>query len=215
MTQETMNDHEVISALADGQLRGDEFVRAMDLLESSPDHRLTWHAYHVAGDVMRMGVCHAIEKDGAFLQRLKSSLTQEPSIFDDTTVVASGSTESHLNMRVDSMPAGNDARFRWKAWSAIASVSAISIMAWQMFTGIDESSGLAQMGPSTASNQDMTLASSQAASNDLSVMGGQSLMIRDPRLDALLAAHHQSGGVSAFQKPTGFVRNATFTGAGR
>ncbi|MBI3533608.1 MAG: hypothetical protein HY068_14270 [Burkholderiales bacterium] len=35
-------------------------------------------------------------------------------------------------------------------------------------------------------------------------------MIRDPRLDQLLAAHQQFGGTSALQMPAGFVRNATF-----
>jgi len=36
------------------------------------------------------------------------------------------------------------------------------------------------------------------------------VMLRDPRLDALLAAHRQHGGVTALQMPAGFLRNATF-----
>jgi sigma-E factor negative regulatory protein RseA len=40
-------------------------------------------------------------------------------------------------------------------------------------------------------------------------------MIRDPRLDELLAAHKQFGGASALQQPAGFLRNATFQPAGR
>jgi len=35
-------------------------------------------------------------------------------------------------------------------------------------------------------------------------------MIRDPQLDALLAAHRQFGGTSALQMPAGFLRRATF-----
>jgi sigma-E factor negative regulatory protein RseA len=35
-------------------------------------------------------------------------------------------------------------------------------------------------------------------------------MIRDPQLDAMLAAHKQFGGASALQMPAGFLRNATF-----
>jgi len=38
----------------------------------------------------------------------------------------------------------------------------------------------------------------------------QAVMLRDPRLDALLAAHRQFGGTSALQMPSGFLRNATF-----
>jgi sigma-E factor negative regulatory protein RseA len=41
-------------------------------------------------------------------------------------------------------------------------------------------------------------------------MGAAPVMIRDPQLDALLAAHRQFGGTSALQMPTGFLRNATF-----
>ncbi len=38
-------------------------------------------------------------------------------------------------------------------------------------------------------------------------------MIRDPRLDELLAAHRQLGNsTSALQMPAGFLRNATFAG---
>jgi sigma-E factor negative regulatory protein RseA len=39
---------------------------------------------------------------------------------------------------------------------------------------------------------------------------GQQVMIRDPRLDELLAAHKQFGSTSALQMPAGFLRNATF-----
>jgi sigma-E factor negative regulatory protein RseA len=41
------------------------------------------------------------------------------------------------------------------------------------------------------------------------------VMIRDPRLDELLAAHKQFSGASALQQPAGFLRNATFTPTGR
>ena len=36
------------------------------------------------------------------------------------------------------------------------------------------------------------------------------IIIRDPQLDAMLAAHRQMGGATAFQMPSGFMRNATF-----
>jgi sigma-E factor negative regulatory protein RseA len=40
-------------------------------------------------------------------------------------------------------------------------------------------------------------------------------MLRDSRLDELLAAHKQFGGTSALQMPAGFLRNATFDSAQR
>jgi sigma-E factor negative regulatory protein RseA len=36
------------------------------------------------------------------------------------------------------------------------------------------------------------------------------VMLRDPQLDAFLAAHRQFGGASALQTPAGFLRNANF-----
>jgi sigma-E factor negative regulatory protein RseA len=39
---------------------------------------------------------------------------------------------------------------------------------------------------------------------------GQQVMIRDPRLDELLAAHKQFGSTAALQMPAGFLRNANF-----
>jgi sigma-E factor negative regulatory protein RseA len=36
-------------------------------------------------------------------------------------------------------------------------------------------------------------------------------MLRNPQLDALIAAHNQAGGTSALQMPSGFLRSATFT----
>jgi sigma-E factor negative regulatory protein RseA len=42
-----------------------------------------------------------------------------------------------------------------------------------------------------------------------------SVMLRDARLDELLAAHRQFGGTSALQTPAGFLRNATFEQPGR
>jgi hypothetical protein len=39
---------------------------------------------------------------------------------------------------------------------------------------------------------------------------GVAVMLRDPHLDALMAAHRQFGGPSALQNSSGFLRNATF-----
>lgn len=45
--------------------------------------------------------------------------------------------------------------------------------------------------------------------------GEPQVMIRDKRLDELLAAHKQFGGTSALQMPAGFLRNATFDAPAR
>jgi sigma-E factor negative regulatory protein RseA len=38
----------------------------------------------------------------------------------------------------------------------------------------------------------------------------QGQVLRDPRLEQLLAEHRQFGGMSALQAPAGFLRNATY-----
>ena len=42
------------------------------------------------------------------------------------------------------------------------------------------------------------------------VAGEQGPVLRDPRLEELMAAHRQAGGMSALQMPAGFLRNAAF-----
>ncbi|PKO61054.1 MAG: hypothetical protein CVU24_10335 [Betaproteobacteria bacterium HGW-Betaproteobacteria-18] len=55
MTDKSSENREWVSALVDGQLRGDEFAQALAHLARSSEARQTWHAYHVVGDVMRSG----------------------------------------------------------------------------------------------------------------------------------------------------------------
>ena len=45
--------------------------------------------------------------------------------------------------------------------------------------------------------------------------GSAPVMLRDARLDELLAAHHQAAGMSGLGGASGFLRNATFEGHGR
>ena len=56
-----------------------------------------------------------------------------------------------------------------------------------------------------------------AATQQVMVGNGQDaqVMLRDPRLDELLAAHKQYGGATALQMPAGFLRNATFESPSR
>ncbi|MOA64864.1 hypothetical protein D3C78_1910570 [compost metagenome] len=42
---------------------------------------------------------------------------------------------------------------------------------------------------------------------------GAPIMLRDPRLDELLAAHRQYSSVAALQMPANFLRNASFSDA--
>ena len=52
------------------------------------------------------------------------------------------------------------------------------------------------------------------ASNPAEADAG-AVMLRDARLDELLAAHRQTSGATALGNAAGFLRNATFEGSGR
>ena len=60
-----------------------------------------------------------------------------------------------------------------------------------------------------------TLAKAPVVEAPPQVPAAAPVMLRDARLDELLAAHKQFGGTSALQMPAGFLRNATFDGADR
>jgi sigma-E factor negative regulatory protein RseA len=72
-------------------------------------------------------------------------------------------------------------------------------------------SSLAALQADTAQGVQLAVArpAANTAQTELAQAGPQ-VMIRDPRLDELLAAHKQFGGASALQMPAGFLRNATF-----
>ena len=50
----TMNDNELISALADGQLRGEAFARTVQHVCADASALQAWHAYHLIGDVLEL-----------------------------------------------------------------------------------------------------------------------------------------------------------------
>jgi sigma-E factor negative regulatory protein RseA len=189
MRQETRDPHELISALIDGELAGEDFARAMSLLDASADARAHWHACHVAGDVLRAGDLAVAAPGGAdFVSRLRHRLQDEAPLRQPVTSVSP--------QTVSVVPAANDAR-RWKHVAGFASMAALVAITWQVFY----QTGKADVDARLA-RQDSAVA--------VAVSAPAPTMIRDPRLDQFLAAHQQLGGASALQMPAGFLRNATF-----
>jgi len=88
-----------------------------------------------------------------------------------------------------------------------ACVALVGVVGLQLWTlgGARETAQMAVARPAAVpSVPDVVVADSAAGT-----------MLRDPRLDELMAAHRQLGGHSALQVPAGFLRNATYEGAGR
>ena len=85
------------------------------------------------------------------------------------------------------LPSANADVLRWKWGAGLAASVLVSVV------------GVSLWNQTTASSLQATAAPADAQ-----------IFLRDPQLDALLAAHQQLGGHSALQMPSGFLRNATF-----
>lgn len=184
-----MNNQELISALADGRLAGEDFARAVQLAGADTRAREAWCTYHLVGDVLRTGRASAATPPEAFLARLQVRLREE--------CVASPVVAAQPVMV--QAQAAND--WRWKLVAGVASVAAVAAVGWNVW------------GVSTPAGGQPQLAAAPAAAPQ--VAQASAPMIRDPRLDQLLAAHRQLGGATAFAASSGFLRNATFEGPAR
>lgn len=192
-----------MSDLMDGRLDGDDFAAALALAHADPDARACWHAYHLIGDVLRSSELTGHGRDDAFVARLRTRLAQEPARPSVLVDPENGANNDHFTLgsgRKDMKRAlsANEPAFRWRALASVVSLVAVAALAWPWISGSSGEAQLARVAPAPAA------AVPQAP-----------VMIRDARLDELLAAHRQSGGASALQMPSGFLRNATFEGAAR
>jgi len=215
------NTDDMVSALADGQLRGADFAHAVEAVAADPAARERWHLYHVVGDVLRSGDMARASMDAGFAARLRERLRQEqPGVF--TTPVA---TDLVADQATSVRPAGDlmpkiDVRreaangWGWKLVAGVASLAAVGAVAWNVAgPARAPQAELARATPAPTLAVPMP-ATAVAGAPAAGAATGGAVMIRDPRLDELLAAHRQ-GGASALQMPSGFLRNATFEAPGR
>jgi sigma-E factor negative regulatory protein RseA len=188
-----MDNQELISALADGQLQGEALVRGVEVAADAAG-RATWNSYCVIGEVLRTGrVAPPVSTPDAFLARLQSRLQQEAAAQPALPVLVAPIRTTR--------PAAND--WRWKLVAGVASVAAVASVGWNVLgTG---GSGAGQPQLAAAPSGVVPVAADTRAT----------AMIRDPRLDQLLQAHRQLGSATALQSPSGFLRNATFEGPAR
>jgi sigma-E factor negative regulatory protein RseA len=207
MQDDELDDLEMVSALADGQLGDAEFDAVADAMGDATKARAAWHAYHVIGDVLRGGDVPDCSGDMAFVARLRTQLAESghPATLPQALSVDRPHGVSRPvagAVTVVRQPGGrgaNDPAVRWKWLAAAASLAAVAVLGWNVTKpGTDAGARLAQGKPAQA-QQAIAAASEQPP-----------VMLRDPRLDELLAAHRQYGGASALPTVAGFLRNATF-----
>ncbi len=219
---------ECVSALVDGELSGAALQQAISLALKAPEGQVAWQHYHLLREVLH-------EPQGAQRATVAAWAVPKPAAQGDTDFVqgvmqriaaepawALQSVPAQPVLVAHSAPAANDAR-AWKWLASCASVAAVVALGWNLWSPVGQGAGQGALQaaaptlavPATASaNLSATpvapaatvapaLAQASAGSEPLT-------MIRDPRLDELLAAHRQFAGTSALQAPAGFLRNATF-----
>ena len=189
-----MTTPERLSALADGQLDDQELAAALEACVHEPFALGCWNTYHLIGDVLRLpahaSAPLAVDAELAFVNRLNKRLAQELPRSKELAPAKAAADLIHLRG-----PASNDSSFRWKLVAGVASLAAVSAIAWN-------ASGL--LAPEFQSQL------AQASSPQIVVTSAQGPVVRDARLQELFAAHKQFGAASALQESSGFLRNTTF-----
>lgn len=221
---------EQLSAMVDGELVSAQCAQVVAYTDSE-EGRATWHEFHLIGDVLRSSeLARPVSCD--LVSRLRTQIAQEAKVAalqrGETVQVVAGAQESVAHPAAkpqqSAVPvvvehaaeAANSEVFRWKMVAGFASLAAVATIGWNAYTGLSATQPGMQAGMQLAST---SVPASQGANQiavNLPVQTGQgAVMIRDPRLDELLAAHKQYGSTSALQMPAGFLRNATFEAPAR
>ena len=209
---------ERLSALMDGQLSERECAPVLSALDAQDgDARDCWQVYHLIGDVLRSPDLAGRGRDLGLAQRVRASIASEPVV----PLVPLAQALQEGTHAYAQRPAANDGVFRWKMVAGLASFAAVAAVGWSLMSGAGpQSVGGAQFAqgaaPVVASGQVLAVAApQQPVSSGTDTDPAAPAMIRDARLDELLAAHRQAAGMSAMGGASGFLRNATFEGHGR
>jgi sigma-E factor negative regulatory protein RseA len=187
----SVDDHELLSALADGEVSASDAAALSGKLGKESDLLNRWNTYQVIGEALRKPGLIIAGADPAFHERLSIRLSQE-SVASVQTLVVVSDDEIVTKTPVQS---ANDRNFRWKLAAGFASFSAVAAIAWAVF--------------GTALPPAMPQLATAPTAEQLLVDSPRGPVLRDARLEELMAAHKQLGATSA-QMPSGFLRNATF-----
>ena len=201
------NMDEMVSALADGELHGDAFAHAVDALAIDPGARESWHAYHLVGDVLRSAELASPSNGADFVARFRARMQQEhvAAIPMPASLPVHDEMQGAASRVAAARTPANAPGFGWPLLAGVASLTAVAAIAWNVLGGV---------GSARPAGAELAQAAPQQP-QPTRVEAARPVMIRDARLDELLAAHRQAGGASALQMPAGFLRNATFESQGR
>jgi sigma-E factor negative regulatory protein RseA len=211
MTDMNSERGELISALLDGEVSAVELGPAVEAASHLPQGVAVWHTYHVVGEALRGRAPVASGADSLFLARLRGRLAEEPA--------GRAAPPTELAVPVAPGPlaqneSANDAVIRWKLLAGAASLAAVAVLGWHM-ASLQAPDATVAATPAYLGQSAAAPAIEPVTAPGAALAQAPQVMLRDARLDALMAAHKQYGGTSALQMPAGFLRNATFDGSER
>ena len=186
---------EAMSALFDGE--GDPAsIDQILSAGSDSDAHAQWATCALIGDVLRAPGERHLPSSADFLAGVRAQLGAPSPV--QVAVVP------EATVSVPVREAANDSVFRWKMVAGLASLAAVAAVGWSTWLG----SGVS--GPAAGPQLVQAPAGPSAQAEAVLVATPQGPVVRDPRLEQLLAEHRQHGGMTALQASTGFLRNATF-----
>lgn len=187
-----------LSALMDGELGDGDAARLCTDWRDDAQLRVTWHAYHLIGDVMRSDdLAHAAAHDEAFLRSLRERLAREPVVLAPAATVAPPALAVARRTR------------RWATSAAVAAGFAAVAGVLVVMRTADPGAGSGGAVLASAPVAPVPVATVPVSADLASVSpatGGDGILIRDARLDSYLEAHKQYGP-GVLMVPGGVVRS--------
>lgn len=226
-----------LSAWVDGELPPQDWDEAWQAAceggDAEDDPLEAWHRYHLIGDVLRAPASAPVRvgpqcaQDSAALARqiMAQAKAQTPiqtqpqaQLLPPQLHPQAPAQARVATVATSQRDAANDGVFRWKLVSGLASVAAVVAVAWGVVAaptagnapGPVLAQATAPLNPARASANPVQTVGWVDVPAAVLVSTPQGQVLRDPRLDALMLAHRQAGGASAWQVPAGFLRSATF-----
>jgi sigma-E factor negative regulatory protein RseA len=181
MSEQLEQQRQQWSVLMDGEADSPVTAALCARWRGDAEARRTWHAWHLAGDVMRSeDLRSTAARDARFLAALRARLAAEPVVL---------------------APSSAAPRRRWVTAAAVAA-GFVAVVGTVVVMDISAPPGtapvLAQQAPEPVPVRAVPVL---AAEPQFVVANGQ--LIRDARLDRYLAAHKPAGGQRAPSLPPG------------
>ena len=181
---------EALSAMWDGECPAEQVPGVTRAYAASAELQAAWADYQWLGEALRAQPAPQPAPNPAFVAGVMARIAAE-------TVAAPA--PAAVALQPARPPAANDAVFRWKVVAGVASVCAVAALAWQV-----------AVAPAPGAAPQWAQAPATQAPAAVAVATDHGVVLRDPQLEELMAAHRQYGSVSALQMPAGFLRNATY-----